>query len=44
MGIFSKIDKIYEKKYEDVIVIKIMEQNMSIYNTRVQEFDIIYKK
>ena len=42
-AIKAKIDKIYEKKDEDVIVIKIMEQNMSIYNTRVQEFDIIYK-
>ena len=44
MGIFSKIDKIYEKKDEDVIVIKIMEQNAIIYNTRVQEFGIIYRK
>lgn len=42
-AINAKIDKIYEKKDEDVIVIKIMEQNTSIYNTRVQEFDIIYK-
>lgn len=35
--------KVYEK-HEDYTVIKIMEQNMSIYNTRIKEFDIIYKK
>ena len=39
----AKVEKIYDKKSEDVVAIKIMEQNMSIYNTRVQEFDIIYK-
>lgn len=41
--ISAKVDKIYEKKDEDVVAIKIMEQNALIYNTRVQEFDIIYK-
>ncbi len=41
--ISTKIDKIYEKNNEYTAVIKIMEQNTSIYNTRVQEFDIIYK-
>ena len=39
----AKVEKIYDKKSEDVVAIKIMEQNAIIYNTRVQEFDIIYK-
>ena len=40
----AKVEKIYNKKSEDVVAIKIMEQNTIIYNTRVQEFGIIYKK
>lgn len=40
----ARVEKIYNKKEKQVIVIKIMEQNTLIYNTRVQEFDIIYKK
>lgn len=35
--------KVY-KKYDDYVVIKIMEQNMLIYSTRIKEFDIIYEK
>ena len=40
----AKVEKIYDKKSEDVVAIKIMEQNAIIYNTRVQEFGIIYRK
>ena len=35
---------IYKKNGKNVAIIKIMEQNMSIYDTRIKEFDIIYKK
>lgn len=38
------IQKIYKKQDGNLVVIKIMEQNPIIYNTRVQEFGIIYKK
>lgn len=40
----AEVEKIYNKKNEDVVAIKIMEQNTIIYNTRVREFGIIYKK
>lgn len=40
----EKVRGMISKIYENVVIIKIMEQNMSIYDTRVGEFDIIYKK
>lgn len=40
----ARVEKIYNKKTKDTIVIKIMQENTLIYNTRVQEFGIIYKK
>ncbi|MGM9532944.1 HlyD family efflux transporter periplasmic adaptor subunit [Intestinibacter sp.] len=42
--ISGKVYNIYKKNGKNVAIIKIMEQNMSIYDTRIEEFDIIYKK
>ena len=42
--ISGKVYNIYKKNGKNVAIIKIMEQNMSIYDTRIKEFDIIYKK
>ena len=40
----EKVRGMISKIYENVVIIKIMEQNMSIYDTRVGEFDIIYNQ
>ncbi|MGM9536055.1 MAG: HlyD family efflux transporter periplasmic adaptor subunit [Intestinibacter sp.] len=40
----GKVYKVYKKHGKNVAIIKIMEQNMPIYDTRIKEFDIIYKK
>ncbi|MDY2737953.1 HlyD family efflux transporter periplasmic adaptor subunit [Intestinibacter sp.] len=42
--ISGKVYNIYKKNGKNAAIIKIMEQNMSIYDTRIKEFDIIYKK
>ncbi|MGN1033518.1 MAG: HlyD family efflux transporter periplasmic adaptor subunit [Intestinibacter sp.] len=42
--ISGRVCKIYKKRGKNIVAIKIMEQNMSIYSTRIKEFDIIYKK
>ncbi|MEG2788201.1 MAG: HlyD family efflux transporter periplasmic adaptor subunit, partial [Romboutsia sp.] len=40
----AKIDKMYKDDENIVIIFKISEQNVGIYDTRVEEFDIIYKQ
>lgn len=40
----AKVSKTYKKQGENAVLIKIMQQNTSIYDTRIKEFDIIYKK
>ena len=38
------VEKIYKKSENNVIIFKISNQNLEIYDTRVKEFDIIYKQ
>src|SRR5699024_2283693 len=38
------VEKIYTNEGNDVIIFKISNQNVEIYDTRVEEFDIIYKQ
>lgn len=40
----AKVYKIYQKESDVVIIFKITNQNVGIYDTRVEEFDIIYKQ
>ena len=40
----ASVEKIYEKSENNVIIFKITNQNLEIYDTRVKEFDIIYKQ
>lgn len=40
----GEVYKIYNKNNYFIIVIKITQQNIGIYDTRVEEFDIIYKQ
>lgn len=40
----AKVDKIYEEDGNIIVVFKISSQNIGIYDTRVEEFDIIYKQ
>ena len=38
------VEKIYTNEGNNVIIFKISNQNVEIYDTRVEEFDIIYKQ
>lgn len=38
------VEKIYINKDNNVVIFKISNQNVEIYDTRVKEFDIIYKQ
>lgn len=38
------VEKIYKNEGNNVIIFKISNQNVEIYDTRVKEFDIIYKQ
>ncbi len=38
------VEKIYINKVNNVVIFKISNQNVEIYDTRVKEFDIIYKQ
>lgn len=40
----AKIDEIYQNNKENIVIFKITGQNVGIYDTRVKEFDIIYKQ
>ena len=40
----GEVFEIYEKNNYYIIVIKITQRNMEIYDTRVKEFDIIYRQ
>lgn len=40
----GEIYKIYKKNNYFIIIVKFMQQNIEIYDTRVEEFDIIYKQ
>lgn len=40
----AKVHEIHEKESDNIIIFKITNQNMGIYDTRVEEFDIIYKQ
>ncbi|MBO3446114.1 HlyD family efflux transporter periplasmic adaptor subunit, partial [Clostridium sp. CCUG 7971] len=40
----AKVEKMYKDEENFVIIFKISEQNVGIYDTRVEEFDIIYKQ
>lgn len=40
----AKVEKMYKDEESFVIIFKISEQNVGIYDTRVEEFDIIYKQ
>ncbi|MGL5347336.1 MAG: HlyD family efflux transporter periplasmic adaptor subunit [Peptostreptococcaceae bacterium] len=40
----AKVDRIYKNNSENIIILKITNQNVEIYDTRVKEFDIIYKQ
>ena len=40
----GKVDKIQKNNSDIVIILKISTQNVGIYDTRVEEFDIIYKQ
>lgn len=42
--ISAKIDNIYEDGQNTIVIFKITSQNIGIYDTRVEEFDIIYKQ
>ena len=39
----GKIDQIYQNEENFIVIIKISTQNMAFFDTRVKEFDIIYK-
>lgn len=40
----AKVEKMYKDEENIVVIFKISEQNVGIYDTRVEEFDIIYKQ
>ncbi|MGL4913749.1 MAG: HlyD family efflux transporter periplasmic adaptor subunit [Romboutsia sp.] len=40
----GKVDKIQKNSSDIVVIFKITTQNVGIYDTRVEEFDIIYKQ
>lgn len=40
----GEIYEIYDKKDYFIVVVKITQQNLGIYDTRVEEFDIIYRQ
>lgn len=40
----AKVDNIYEEGTDTIIILKITSQNIGIYDTRVEEFGIIYKQ
>ncbi|MEF9990940.1 MAG: HlyD family efflux transporter periplasmic adaptor subunit [Romboutsia sp.] len=40
----AKVDRIHHDKENIVIIFKISNQNVGFYDTRVEEFDIIYKQ
>ncbi len=40
----AKIHDVYKSKEDNVVILKISNQNVEIYDTRVKEFDIIYKQ
>lgn len=40
----AKVDRIYKNNDENIVILKINSQNKQIYDTRVIEFDIIYKQ
>ena len=40
----ASVEKIYEKSENNVIIFKITNQILEIYDTRVKGFDIIYKQ
>lgn len=40
----AKVEKINKNEEDIVVIFKISEQNVGIYDTRVEEFDIIYKQ
>ena len=40
----GNVEKIYRKGDDNVVIFKISNQNVEIYDTRVKEFDIIYKQ
>ena len=42
--ISAKIDNIYEDGENTIVIFKITNQNIGIYDTRVEEFDIIYRQ
>lgn len=42
--ISANIDRMYKNKSENIIIFKITSQNIEIYDTRLKEFDIIYKQ
>ena len=43
-NISASVEKIYKNGDNNVIIFKISNPNVEIYDTRVKEFDIIYKK
>ena len=40
----GNVEKIYKNENKNVVIFKISNQNVEIYDTRVKEFDIIYKQ
>lgn len=40
----AQVEKMYKDEEKSIIIFKINEQNVEIYDTRVEEFDIIYKQ
>ncbi len=43
-NIQGNVEKIYRNGNDNVVIFKISNQNVEIYDTRVKEFDIIYKQ
>ena len=43
-NIQAQVNNKYEYEDEDIVIFKINEQNIGIYDTRVEEFDIIYNQ
>lgn len=43
-NIQGNVEKIYRNDNDNVVIFKISNQNVEIYDTRVKEFDIIYKQ
>lgn len=43
-NIKGNVEKIYRNGNDNVVIFKISNQNVEIYDTRVKEFDIIYKQ